>query len=128
METPASSPPQRMVWWALWAAFQLGIVVIYFFIGGSRTTPETEVSNYWVLGLLPALISGALRWSVLPMFTDATKAFPILLVGLALAEVTAFLGMFLFPAQQALLFGASVVGILQFIPVYFNRYFEAADR
>ena len=122
--SPQPTPQQqRVVWWILWAVFQIGIVVIYFFLGKPMTSVPT--SAFWQVGFFPVLISGAVRWSVLPQFKDAPKALPIFIIGIALAELSCFLGLFVFPAHRLPLFIASVIGIFQFIPIYFGRYFGA---
>jgi len=69
-------------------------------------------------------MSGAVRWSVLPMLKDAQKALPVFVVGIALAEMSCFLGLFIFPSHQMPLFIASVLGIFQFIPLFVGRYFN----
>ena len=111
-----------MVWWILWAAFQVGIVVLFFLL--RKPQASTQPTELWQVGFLPVLLSGAVRWSVLPMFKDAQKALPIFVLGIALAEMSCFLGLFIFPSHQLPLFIASVLGIFQFIPVFTGRYFE----
>ena len=90
---------QRLIWWVLWAAFQIGIVIIYNFLGHAHHSSPEELKP-WQLGLLPALISGAIRWSLLPVFKDATKALPFFIVGIAMAEMSCFLGIFIFPPTK----------------------------
>jgi len=125
MTTPTSSSPQPaqplVVWWALWAAFQIGIVFIYFKLGQSASAPHSHEPSPWQLGLLPALISGAIRWSIFPRIRNAQKALPLFIIGIALAEVSCFLGMFIFPSHKLPLFVASLIGIFQFIPYYAGR-------
>lgn len=127
MDEKASPQQQRLVWWTLWSAFQIGIVVIYKFLGHSHASASENEPTLWQLGLLPALISGAIRWSLLPTFKEAEKALPFFVMGIALAEATCFLGIFIFPSHQKPLFIASLVGIFQFIPVYVGRYFPPTD-
>lgn len=131
---PPSSPKQQLlVWWVLWAAFQIGIFFLYFFLSrpASAAAPSVE-SLPWVIGAVPVFLSAILRWIVLPRFRDAVSALPIFLIGIALAEATCFLGLFLFPAHQRDLFILSVLGIAQFVPFFAQRYFEnpedAPDR
>jgi len=83
---------------------------------------------YWQLAFLPVLISGVLRWTVLPAMRDAVKALPFFVVGIAMAETTCFLGIFIFPSHQTPLFIACVLGIFQFIPVYYGSYFGPSDE
>lgn len=70
---------QRIVWWFLWVAFQIGIVVLFFFL--RKPPASTQPAELWQVGFLPVLISGAVRWSVLPMLKDAQKALPLFVVG-----------------------------------------------
>jgi hypothetical protein len=120
--SPTNAPQPLIVWWVLWGAFQFGIIAIYQFLGQSSTTPPPNEPALWQLGLLPVLISGALRWSLLPKIEDGTKAFVVFILGVALAEMMCFLGLFIFPSHKTLFFAASLLGILQFIPVFAGRY------
>ena len=124
MNPTSPSPKQQLaVWWVIWAAFQSGIVVIYYFLGRDAAATGSALA-IWPLAFVPVLLSGAVRWAVLPMFHDAQKALPFFVLGLALAEVTCFLGIFVFPAHKIPLFAASVLGILQFMPLFATRYFD----
>lgn len=116
--------PQWIVWWMLWLAFQVGIFVIYFVIGkdpGNTAAPAD--SALWLAGFVPVAISAIIRWNVLPRIETATAALPMFIVGLSLAEMACFLGLFVFPAHRQELFGASIAGIFQFIPFFARRYF-----
>jgi cytochrome bd-type quinol oxidase subunit 2 len=123
MEQKASPQQERIVWWFLWASFQIGIVFIYVFLGEKGPSTAANEPTLWQLGFLPVLISGAIRWSFLPTFKEGAKAFPFFIMGISLAEMSCFLGIFIFPSHQKHLFVASFIGILQFIPIYFDRYF-----
>lgn len=105
----------------------MGIVIIYTFLGGSDktgTTPIVEANSLlWLVGMVLFVISTVIRWGVLPKMNTAVQALPLFLVGLALAEATCLLGLFLFPAHRQELFGLSFVGILQFVPYFAGRYF-----
>ena len=43
--------------------------------------------------------------------------------GIAFAEASCFLGLFIFPAHQKELFILSALGILQFIPFFARRFY-----
>lgn len=117
--------PQLLVWWVLWAAFQVGIVMIYYFIGQATTQSQTNTeSSAWLAGLVPFLLSAIIRWVVLPRIGTAQPAFVLAIVGIALAEVCCFLGLFIFPAHKLELFVISFFGILQFMPLYAHRYYR----
>lgn len=72
--------------------------------------------------LVPVLASAVIRWLVLPRFTEARRAFPIFVVGLALAEGSAILGMFLLPTLRTEFCVLGVMGVAQFIPVFVAKY------
>ena len=131
MSSPAPTPQPAqplIVWWALWAAFQIGIAFIYFNLAkSSGAPPPVHESPLWALAFLPVLISGAIRWSLLPRFRNAVQALPIFVLGLALAEVSCFLGIFIFPSHKLPLFIGSVLGIFQFIPIYAARFYNSTE-
>lgn len=117
---------QLVVWWVLWAAFQMGVVMIFFVLGGGFATAEFPSLSFgpWMLGLVPCLVSSSIRWSVLPGKTSAQVALPFFVIGLAMAEATCVLGIFVFPAHRLLLFLVGFLSILQFAPGFAGRYFE----
>jgi hypothetical protein len=120
--------PQLLVWWVLWAAFQVGIVFIYYFLGQSATQSQTNSdSSAWLAGLVPLAVSAAIRWLVLPRMNTAQPAFVTAIMGIALAEVCCFLGLFIFPAHKLELFVTSFIGILQFIPIYAARFYRPSE-
>ncbi|MEA3208021.1 MAG: hypothetical protein QOE70_1078 [Chthoniobacter sp.] len=123
MEPKPSPQQERLVWWILWASFQIGIVFIYVFIGKTGSSTAANEPTFWPVGLFPVLISGVIRWSFLPTLKEGAKALPFFILGIALAEASCFLGIFIFPSHQTHLFVASALGIFQFIPFYFDRYF-----
>ncbi len=116
---------QLIVWWTVWAAFQTGIFVIYFFLTNNHATlpAPTSGSPFWLIGFVPLVISVLLRWLVLPLMPNAQAALTVFILGIAFAESCCFLGLFIFPPFRVELFLMSVFGILQFIPLFANRYF-----
>ncbi len=116
---------QLIVWWTVWAAFQTGIFVIYFFLTNNHATlpASTSGSPFWLIGFVPLVISTLLRWLVLPLMPSAQAALTVFILGIAFAESCCFLGLFIFPPFRVELFLMSVFGILQFIPLFANRYF-----
>jgi len=121
---------QRLtVWWILWATFQTGIFVIYHFLSAAqRPQPMTAASSAWLVGLAPVAFSAILRWLVLPRVQSAQAALPLFIMGIAMAEATCFLGLFIFPAHKQELFILSALGIFQFIPIFARRYFTHDDE
>jgi hypothetical protein len=120
---------QLAVWWFLWAAFQTGIVVLFYVLGGkgAPVKPAADGSWIWLAAAGPCLASVVVRWLVLPRFSTAQTALPFFIMGIALAEATCFLGLFIFPAHKQDLFLLSFLGILQFVPFFARRFFPADE-
>jgi hypothetical protein len=118
-----------IVWWILWAAFQSGIFFIYYYLRtpGGRG-PSGAESAVWLAGAVPMFLSLVVRWVVLPRVQNGQIAFPLFIIGIALAEATCFMGLFIFPAQRLALFILSAAGIFQFIPIYAGRYVGEKDE
>src|SRR4051812_32325007 len=115
--------PQIIIWWVLWAAFQIGIFIIYFFLGKfSSETPGSTDSITWLVAIAPVLFSAVSRWIILPRVGSMVNALTLFIVGIALAEATCFLGIFIFPLHKLELFILSAFGIFQYVPYYAGRY------
>jgi hypothetical protein len=122
--------PQPVVWWILWAAFQIGIVIFYQFLGGpgGRAEQPGSDSSAWLAGFVPFLLSAANRWLVLPRIKAVQQALAGFVVGIALAEACCFLGLFIFPAHKLELFVISFIGIFQYMPFFAGRYNQSGDQ
>jgi hypothetical protein len=119
----ANPPSKVIVWWVLWAAFLTGVVVMYQVLGRNAVAPETTGADWtWIAGLVPVALSVVIRWVVLPRLPAMATAFPIFVLGIAMAEASLFLGLFLFPAHKQELFYFSLLGIAQFAPYFAGRY------
>ena len=121
---------QLIVWWVLWAAFQIGILIIYQVLGSSPSTASSPGSDsqLWLAALAPVVLSTIVRWGALPRSTSAVAALPMFIVGIAMAESACFLGLFIFPQHKEELFVASALGIFQFIPFFARRFFVAEEQ
>ena len=108
----------------MWAAFQSGIFVIYHFLNNPTLPQKVVVSDspMWGFGLATFVISVIVRWIALPRLQNAQQAFPAFVIGIAFAEATCFIGLFLSPDYKQELFTLSVLGIFQFIPFYARRF------
>jgi hypothetical protein len=111
-------------WWLIWAAFQIGIFIIYFFLGRTDVKPQSFATHFsaWLAGFAPVALSVIVRWLILPRTNNAQIGFSLFIIGIALAEMTCFLGLFVFPTQKQELFILSALGIFQFIPLFARRY------
>lgn len=117
----SSRPKQVMVWWIIWFAFLIGVVQIYFVLSRSSSSSVANTSFNYV-ALVPFIISGLIRWVALPKIQRPQTALATFIVGIAAAESSCFLGLFLFPAHRLELFVLSVLGIVQFAPFFARKY------
>ncbi len=121
-ELPADKTKQMLlVWWIAWAAVLMGLVVIYLFLGRGPVKPEPVADKdalKHLVGLVPLFVSIVIRWLVLPRFDSLQRAFPIYIVGLALAEACGILGIFLGGPFRDDLFVLGVLGVTQFVPIF----------
>lgn len=121
---------QLLVWWVLWGAFMVGIFQIFYFLGvagdaAKQSSAPAQAPLVAALGLIPVAVSFLIRWVALPRIQIAQTALAIFILGIAFAEATCFLGIFIFPAYKVVFFAFSVLGIFQFIPVFAHRYYAA---
>ena len=116
--TPDKAP--LLIWWIIWGAILSGLVVVYLFLGRGPVKPVTETGDllFSLIGLVPLFVSIVIRWLVLPRYDDLTRAFPLFIVGLALAEGCGILGIFLGGPYRDDLFVLGVLGVLQFVPLF----------
>lgn len=130
--TPEQEKWQLVGWWFLWAAFQAGIFTFYHFMSRKISVDPTRLPPPepapWMVGALPFAVSVLIRFFILPRMKNSASALPVFVVGMALAETTCFLGLFVFPSHQRELFILSAVGIFQYIPVYAHRFFQSENQ
>ena len=120
MDERTPKAPPTIMWWIIWLAISAGVVVVYFVLATPFPKGDPGAAKY--IPLAPFLASTALRWLVFPRFTDPARAFPLFVVGLALAEGSALVGIVLNPAikQEYLILG--LAGTAQYIPTFVSRY------
>jgi hypothetical protein len=122
--SPPQPAPQKLVWWMLWFAFFQGVPLYRLFLvpkaAPGQPLPPDVIP--WGLALLPVLASGILRWNVLPRLREKNHGLLCLVAGIALAEMTCLLAIFLARSHLDLLFAASGLGVLQWAPFYADRF------
>ena len=115
-----------MVWWIVWAAMLINLVVLHLALGRAplpiSPTPDDALLN--LVGLVPLFVSIIIRWLVLPRYHDLTRAFPMFIAGLALAEGCGILGIFLGGPFRDDVFLLGALGIAQFVPVFAKKLLE----
>lgn len=124
-EAPDRKAPPLIVWWIIWSALLIGVVVIYYFLGRGPQPPPVSNPFPHLVGLVPLFISVLLRWLALPKQRDPMKAYILLVIGTAMAEGCAILGIFLGGPFRDELFTLGALGIVQWMPLYARGLFAA---
>lgn len=121
---------QLTIWWVSWAAFLGGVFAIYQAFDTTAAQPQAPSADspIWLAAVAPIVVSAIIRWLVLPRARSAQAAFPLFIFGIALAEATCLLGLFIFPPHKQWLFVLSVFGVFQFLPYFAPRYFTRDDQ
>lgn len=126
MSTPTNqAPPKPVVFWILWIAILSGLPMIYLVMGQSSTQTSSPSSSFplgLAAGLPPLVFSIVARWAILPRIDNPAKALSAFIVGMALAEGCGIIGIILGGEHKNLLFAAGVLGVLQYIPLFANRF------
>lgn len=113
-DTVAKAKVQPIIWWIVWGAIMAGLTVIFLTIRPPATARSLE-GGFRYLPIAPFCVAMVVRWLILPRFTGV-RAFPIFIIGLAMAESTGILGIFLVPALREVYFALALVGLAQFVP------------
>jgi len=114
---------QLTIWWIVWGVVVTGLVVIYLLFGCGPTRAGSDLLVN-LSGVVPLFVSIIIRWLVLPRYSDLARAFPMYVVGLALAEGCGLLGIFLGGVYRDDLLVLGVLGVVQFVPLFAKRMLE----
>jgi len=108
-----------LVWWIIWGATLAGLGLLYVFFG-RRPLPPPDGKDLILnlAGVVPLFVSIIIRWLVLPRFGDLTRALPMFIAGIALAEACGIIGIFLGGPYREALWLLGMLGIGQFIPFF----------
>jgi hypothetical protein len=105
----------------------MGVAMIYVFLarrpGTASGSSGAALIDY--IGAGEVLLSGLLRWVLLPRLQRAAQAFVVFIIGIALADGCAFLGIFL-SARPTELFALGVLGIVQWAPIFVGKFSNPA--
>lgn len=113
-----------MVWWIIWLAQLSFLVLIYVLLGRGPMGAAARNPFENLIGLVPLFVSIVLRWLVLPRYSNGQRALVVFIIGCALAESCALLGLFLGGPYRDDLFLLGALGIAQFAPFYARRLHE----
>ncbi|GAB1487743.1 hypothetical protein MASR2M8_01840 [Opitutaceae bacterium] len=123
MTSPTRLSPAALIWWILWFGITIGLVAIHATIPVAEAEPTAGPLKH--LPMVPLLASSGLRWMVLPRITESLRAFPLFVIGLALAEGGSILGLFLVPELRQTYLVLGVIGLAQYLPFFTSRYRSA---
>ena len=116
---------QLMVFWIIWASILAGLIIIYLFLGRGPVKPVVAADlPVNLAGIVPLFISIVVRWLVLPRCHELMRAFPVFIVGLALAEACGLMGIFLGGPYRESLFVLGVLGVTSYVPLFAKRLLE----
>lgn len=112
--------------WIIWFAQLQAAFIFQFFLAGGFSKGENAVEPMaawlWLACLLPLVVATGIRWLVIPKIKQAAQQLVTMIVGLALAEASVLVGIFLvapdYPQNQIGFLMVAVVGIIQFAPSY----------
>lgn len=118
---PQSLEPKKLLLnlWVIWIALLVGTFLQFHFLGGGAPRKPDEFP--WFIPLLPLAVSVVVRWRLLPRMKNPVQILPLFVIGIAMAESTMFLGLYLTPSYKMECFIAAVLGIFQFIPLFARR-------
>lgn len=122
MTPPAIKPPLLLIWWIIWAAIIAGLTALYFTLGQRPSPTHDDIIVIRYLPLAPLALAVVVRWLILPRFSERLRAFPIFIIGVALAESCGILGIFLVPDLAATYYVLALFGLIQFAPIIAARY------
>jgi hypothetical protein len=104
------------LWWILWVATLAGLIAFYTLLKPSSTSEPS--ASFRFIPLFPFVAAVVVRWLLLPRFHERARAFPIFVIGVALSEACALMGIFLAPDLRTLYFVLAIVGLLQYLPFF----------
>ena len=113
------------IFWIIWGSILTGLVVIYLLFGRGPVKPTVASELPMnLVGVVPLFISIVVRWLVLPRCHELMRAFPVFIVGLALAEACGLMGIFLGGPYRESLFVLGVLGVTSYVPLFARRLLE----
>ncbi len=121
-DAPRSTAARSMLWWILWVGVAGGLVaIVYAMRQVPETSPAVRRAGLDVVALVDLLVSCLARWWVLPRVRRVQSAFVLFVVGLAMADACALIGVF-GGVHRNELFVLGALGVLQWLPLFARRF------
>lgn len=120
-----TSAPNVAVFWIIWFTIMNSLFVMLFVgAGGIPKGSNVGTPPTWIIGACAglAVVAIAIRFLIIPKIKQLSQLLPAMIVGIAFAEATGFIAMFVlgkeFPETRMTLFLTSVFTVLIFAPSY----------
>lgn len=115
-----------LVMWVLWFAQLQAAFIFQMFLGDgfskAANAAEPMALWLWLICCVPLVLATAIRWLIIPKIQLPQQQLMAMIIGLALAEGTVLLSIFLvapdYPQNQIGILMVAVVALIQFAPSY----------
>ncbi|TVP79245.1 MAG: hypothetical protein EA353_06580 [Puniceicoccaceae bacterium] len=120
------SKQHALVMWIIWFAYLQSAFIFQIFLGGGFSLGDNAEAPMalwlWVMSFMPLIAATGVRWLVIPKIKSTTPQLIAMIVGLALAEMSIFVSIFLvgpdYPQYHIAILMVAVVSLIQFAPSY----------
>ena len=113
--------PKKLILWIIWGALLMALVSYGIFLRTENPEKEAIEPLLLVMFLAPLLGSLGMRVFFLPRHRDPAQVLVYFVVGMALAEGIAFIGLFLYPYFQDVAIALSAGAMLTFVPAFIKQ-------
>jgi len=113
-----SAPPIKTILFIIWFAILSGLGIITSMLGSGEPFGDGTFEALHIALLVPAVISTLLRWFIIPRITSLEAMLVPMIIGLALAEATAILGIILLTDGWGGLVILGAIAVLQYFPPF----------
>lgn len=123
-------PPVTVVMWIMWFAILNGLFMIAFFAAPRPPEPELRLDEanlpFVALSVVSGMISLGIRFMLIPKMSHAQGLLVAMMVGLAIAEGSGIIGMFVVPSEyhttRLFMLAVAVICILIHAPIYAGKF------
>ncbi|MFP6886302.1 MAG: hypothetical protein VB997_02025 [Opitutales bacterium] len=113
--------PKKLILWIIWGALLMALVSYGIFLRTENPEKEAIEPLLLVMFLAPLLGSLGMRVFFLPRYRDPAQVLVYFVVGMALAEGIAFIGLFLYPYFQDVAIALFAGAMLTFVPAFIKQ-------
>ncbi|HYC71558.1 MAG TPA: hypothetical protein VEB66_10155 [Opitutaceae bacterium] len=119
----------KFVYLIIWSTVLGGLVAVYLLFAREREAAPRDGTGLTlaVSAVAPLLVSIVVRWLVLPKHTDARKALPLFIIGLATGEACGILGIFFGGPWADHFFALGLLAVVQYAPFLLPKLFQPQE-